>query len=219
MVYKNFIKPVLDRVCGFVALICLSPVLIIGIILAACSARGNPFFVHERPGYKGNLINVIKLKTMKDGNTAGGELVPNLKRITPIGRFLRAASIDELPQLFNVLKGELSLVGPRPLETWYLPHYSEEQMRRHDVKPGITGHAQVSGRNRISWEEKFKLDVQYVDECSFLFDVKILIKTVFKVFHIGDVNSGSGENQMDAFVEFGAEPKPKMTSREVLHEH
>lgn len=219
MIYKRSIKPVLDIIFGIVALIGLSPVLLIGIFLAAWSARGNPFFVHERPGYKGKLINVIKLKTMKDGNTANGELVPNLKRITPIGRFLRAASIDEIPQLFNVLKGELSLVGPRPLETWYLPHYSEEQMRRHDVKPGITGHAQVNGRNRLSWEEKFKLDVQYVDECSFLFDVKILIKTVFKVFHISDVNSASGENQMDAFVEIGATPKAKVNSKEFLREH
>ena len=199
--YKKFLKPVFDFVAAVIALIILSPLLIIGMILAAVSARGNPFFVHERPGYREHLIKVVKLKTMRDGLTQDGELLPNLKRITPIGKFLRTTSLDEIPQLVNVLKGELSLVGPRPLEVWYLPHYSAEQSRRHHVRPGITGLAQVSGRNRLSWEEKFKLDVQYVDEMSFLLDVKILFKTALKVFNTSEVYSDSSANTMDAFVE------------------
>lgn len=203
--YKNFFKPLFDFFAALVALVILSPLLLIGMLLAAISARGNPFFVHQRPGYKAQLINVVKLKTMRDGRTGEGKLLPNLERITPIGKFLRASSLDEIPQLLNVLKGDLSLVGPRPLETWYLPHYSAEQNRRHDVRPGITGLAQVNGRNRISWEEKFKLDVQYVDQISFFLDVKILFKTILKVFSTSEVYSDSSANTMDAFVDMPKE--------------
>lgn len=199
--YKDSVKPAFDFVAAIFALVLLSPLLLLGIVLAAVAARGNPFFVHQRPGYKEQLIKVIKLKTMTDGRTKDGELLPNLKRITPIGKFLRATSLDEIPQLINVLKGDLSLVGPRPLEIWYLPHYSQEQSRRHDVRPGITGLAQVSGRNRLSWQRKFELDVKYVDELSFLLDMKILFKTVRKVFSTSEVYSDSSANTMDAFVE------------------
>ena len=199
--YKNSVKPIFDFVVAIVGLALVSPLLLAAIVLAAIAARGNPFFVHQRPGYKEQLIGVIKLKTMRDGSTKDGQLLPNLKRITPIGKFLRATSLDEIPQLFNVLKGELSLVGPRPLEVWYLPHYSEEQSRRHDVRPGITGLAQVNGRNRLSWQRKFELDVKYVDEVSFVLDVKILFKTLLKVFSTSEVYSDSSTNTMDAFVE------------------
>ena len=203
--YRNLFKPFFDFLAALIALVILSPLLLVGIVLSAVSTRGNPFFLHERPGYQGRLIKVIKLKTMRDGRTENGELLPNLSRITPVGKFLRATSLDEIPQLVNVLKGEFSLVGPRPLEIWYLPHYSAEQNRRHDVRPGITGLAQVSGRNRLSWEEKFILDVKYVDELSFLLDIKILAKTVLKVFSTSEVNSNSSTNTMDAFVEMPTE--------------
>lgn len=197
--YQNFVKPVFDITAAAIGLVLLSPILLLGIFLAAVSARGNPFFVHERPGYKEQLLRVVKLKTMRDGLSRDGEPVPTLERITPIGRFLRSTSIDEIPQLLNVIKGELSLVGPRPLEVWYLPHYNNEQRRRHDVKPGITGLAQVNGRNALTWEQKFTLDVEYVDNVSFLMDLKILFKTVVKVLRMSDVNSGSSTETIEPF--------------------
>ena len=197
--YKNNVKPALDRIIACLLLIVLSPLLFAGFIAAAIDSRGNPIFRHTRPGLNEKPIQLLKFQTMKDEFDANGRQLSNIERITRIGRILRNTSIDELPQLFNVLEGSLSLVGPRPLQMWYLPHYTDEQRKRHSVRPGITGLAQVSGRNTLSWVEKFELDVQYVNTMSFWLDLKILAKTCSKVFSAGDINSSSG-NTMDAFV-------------------
>lgn len=153
----------------------------VSILLIIANKGTNIFFFQERPGYKGKIFKVIKFKTMTDERDAEGNLLPDEQRMTKIGRFIRSTSLDELPQLFNVLKGDMSLVGPRPLLPEYLPLYSKEQARRHEVRPGITGWAQVNGRNDISWKKKFELDVWYVDHCSFWLDMKILFLTVKKV--------------------------------------
>lgn len=199
--YRDLIKPVFDISGALIALLVLGPILVLGILLAAISTRGNPFFVHERPGLHGKIIKIYKLKTMRNEYSGSGSVTSNLNRVTPIGRFLRATSIDELPQLINVLQGKLSLVGPRPLMTWYLPHYTAEQNRRHNVKPGITGLAQISGRNALSWERKFELDGQYVDEQSLLLDLKILCRTALKIFSTAGINSGSEHFTVAPFVE------------------
>ena len=197
--YKTYFKPLLDKIIAIVLLLLLAPLLILGMLAASWSARGTPFFVHPRPGENEKTIRVIKLKTMKPEIAPDGRILGNVERTTPIGHFLRKTSIDEIPQLFNILKGELSLVGPRPLQMWYLPHYSPEQRIRHTVRPGITGLAQISGRNRLSWEQKFSLDRQYVEKQSFLFDMKILLLTPLRLFRTGEVNSSDG-NTMEAFV-------------------
>ncbi len=201
--YQKLIKPALDLLAACILLVLLSPVLIIGLLAAAFDTRGNPIFTHVRPGYREKPIKLFKLRTMRGEFDSNGNQLTNLQRVTRIGGFLRTTSIDELPQLLNVLLGEVSLVGPRPLEMWYLPHYSQEQRVRHEVKPGITGLAQVSGRNTLTWEEKFELDVRYVRSISFLLDVKILLLTCKKVFNSGEINSGKTKT-MEAFVE-----KPK----------
>lgn len=195
--YENFGKRLLDLIVALVALLILWPLILIVVIILVLVTRTNPFFVHVRPGFKEQPFGLIKLRTMVDSVDSGGA---NLSRITPFGKFLRSTSIDELPQLINVLKGELSLVGPRPLEMRYLPHYSEAQRRRHNVKPGITGLAQINGRNRLSWEQKFELDVEYVDTISFARDLKILAATFIKVVSMGGVNSGSTGNTVEPFV-------------------
>lgn len=197
--YPRYFKPTLDFCVAFILLVVLSPLLLLGVLIAAYSARGNPFFVHPRPGLHGQTIKLLKLKTMKPEIDASGRILGNLERITGPGNFLRTTSIDEIPQLFNVLKGDLSLVGPRPLQMWYLPHYNDFQKRRHNVRPGITGLAQIKGRNRLSWDEKFALDVQYVDTISFLLDIRILLLTPIKLLSIGDVKSGESDT-MEAFV-------------------
>ena len=198
--YKNCLKPVLDRLFACILLVLLSPLLVIGFIASAIDTRGNPVFRHTRPGLNEKPFRLLKFQTMRNEFDANGRQLSNIERITRVGRVLRSTSIDELPQLFNVLGGTLSLVGPRPLQMWYLPHYTDEQRKRHTVRPGITGLAQVSGRNALSWTEKFELDVQYVNSISFWLDMKILVKTCRKIFSAGDVNSGSG-NTMDAFVQ------------------
>lgn len=187
--YIKVIKPFFDFLAALCILIVLSPILLVSIILIKLSTGESAFFVHQRPGYKEKPIKVLKLCTMNNKRDANGVLLPNMERITKIGSFMRKSSIDELPQLINVLKGDLSLVGPRPLEMRYLPHYSEEQRKRHNVKPGITGYAQVNGRNKVSWEDKFKMDVWYVENVSFALDVKILFQTFIKVIKKDDVNS------------------------------
>ena len=199
MVYQKYVKPTLDFAIALVLLVALFPLLLFGMLVAAWGVRGNPFFVHPRPGLHGITINVLKLKTMKPEITAGGKILGNMERITSIGHFLRRTSIDEIPQLFNVLKGDLALVGPRPLQMWYLPFYTLEQQVRHTVRPGITGLVQVMGRNKLSWEEKFELDREYVSKLSFMLDLKILLLTPIKLFSSGEVNSGSS-NTMEAFV-------------------
>ncbi|MBF6609190.1 MAG: sugar transferase [Flavobacterium sp.] len=177
----GYLKRFLDALISFTALLLLSPLLITMILLLAVFQNGAVFFKQERPGKNGRIFGVIKFKTMKDTRDSSGNLLPDSERITGIGRFIRSTSIDELPQLINVLKGEMSLVGPRPLLVKYLPLYNEQQARRHEVRPGITGWAQVNGRNAISWEQKFEYDVWYVDNMSFSLDIKIIILTIKKV--------------------------------------
>jgi lipopolysaccharide/colanic/teichoic acid biosynthesis glycosyltransferase len=184
----HFFKRLIDFVAALIGLILLSPfILIIALVLAYVN-KGKPFFFQQRPGKDEKPIFIIKFKSMTDEKDADGKLLPDAKRITKAGAFIRKYSLDELPQLINVLKGDMSLVGPRPLLYKYIPLYSEEQRRRHKVRPGITGWAQVNGRNSISWTEKFKLDIYYVEHLSFLFDLKILVLTVLKVIKKEGVN-------------------------------
>ena len=181
--YKYFFKRVLDFTLSLIAIICISPILFVFIILLHFANKGaGVFFYQERPGKGGKLFKVIKFKSMTDEKDSDGVLLPNDQRVTKIGLFIRKFSIDELPQLLNVLKGDMSLIGPRPLLRRYLELYTPEQARRHEVRPGLTGWAQVHGRNNITWGEKFKLDVWYVDNCSFFLDVKIILLTLKSVF-------------------------------------
>lgn len=192
-IYKNFFKRVLDFLIALVGLVCVGWLLLIFIVLLHFANKGaGVFFLQERPGKDAKIFKVIKFKTMTDERDENGELLPDEKRVTKIGKIVRSTSIDELPQLINVLKGDMSLVGPRPLLIRYLPLYSPEQARRHEVRPGITGWAQCHGRNTISWGEKFKLDVWYVDHCSLWLDIKTLFITAKKVL----VREGiTGESQ------------------------
>ena len=176
------LKIILDKVVGILLLIIVCPIFLIVLLLLSFANSGKPFFTQLRPGKNGDIFRIIKFKTMNDKKDENGELYPDDIRLTTIGKIVRKTSLDELPQLLNVIKGDMSFVGPRPLLPEYLPLYSKEQARRHEVKPGITGWAQVNGRNAISWQEKFKLDVWYVDHQSFILDLKILFKTVKKVF-------------------------------------
>lgn len=182
--YQHFVKRLLDIVLSMSAIIVLSPLMIIvSVLLYFANEGAGVFFFQPRPGYKGKIFKVIKFKTMNDRKGPDGKLLLDTMRITPIGRFIRNTSLDELPQLFNVLKGDMSLIGPRPLLVKYLSLYSREQMRRHDVRPGITGWAQCHGRNAMTWQKKFELDVWYVDHISFLTDLTVIwdtIKTVVK---------------------------------------
>ena len=181
--YYNFTKRLVDFFVAFCALIVLAPLLlIIAIILCFANNGKCLFFLQERPGRHGKIFKVIKFKTMTDERDAEGNLLPDDRRLTKVGKFVRSTSIDELPQLINVLKGDMSFIGPRPLLPQYLPLYNKEQARRHEVRPGITGWAQVNGRNAISWVRKFELDVWYVDHCSFFLDLKIFFLTIKKVF-------------------------------------
>lgn len=196
--YPLFLKRVLDIILSFLGIMLLSPVLIILIIVLAISNNRTPFFFQKRPGKKGRTFTIIKFKTMTDEVDKNGELLSDFERMTKVGNFVRKYSLDEIPQLFSVLKGDMSLIGPRPLLISYLPLYNEEQARRHEVKPGITGWAQVNGRNSIGWDEKFKLDVHYVDNVSFLLDLKIFFMTILKVFKSEGINT-SNTNTMAAF--------------------
>ncbi|MTG98561.1 lipid carrier--UDP-N-acetylgalactosaminyltransferase [Myroides sp. BIT-d1] len=180
--YKCFLKRVFDFLAAFFGLLLLSPIFIIVMIGLAFANQGKPFFFQARPGRNERIFKIIKFKSMNDKKDVDGNLLSDAERLTAIGAFVRKTSLDEIPQLINVLKGDMSLVGPRPLRTYYLPLYSEEQKRRHEVRPGITGWAQVNGRNAISWTKKFELDVYYVKHISFLFDVKIFFLTIKKVF-------------------------------------
>lgn len=186
--YRKYFKRVLDVILALILLILLTPILLLIFVYLKFSSDGNVFYYQQRPGLNCMPFILIKFRTMTDDKDEFGRLLPNKLRITKFGAFLRKYSLDELPQLINVLKGDLSLVGPRPLEMRYLPLYNEEQIRRHDVKPGITGWAQINGRNELSWEEKFKLDIWYVEHLSFLLDIKILILTLIKVFKSEGVN-------------------------------
>ena len=194
--YAKFLKRFFDFTLSLLALIILSPILLILIIVGAIAMKGNPFFTQLRPGKKGKdgnekIFRLIKLRTMSNAKDKDGNLLPDEKRLTKYGKFLRSTSLDELPELINILKGEMSIVGPRPLLVKYLPYYTAEERRRHDVRPGLTGLAQVNGRNSVSWEERFKLDVEYVDHITFWNDIKILLGTVMAVFKREGINSAT----------------------------
>jgi undecaprenyl phosphate N,N'-diacetylbacillosamine 1-phosphate transferase len=190
-VYVSILKPLFDRLTAFAALIIASPILVWSVILLWFANKGNVWFLQERPGKDGKIFKVIKFKTMTDERDAQGNLLPDDKRLTAVGKFVRKTSLDELPQMINVLKGDMSIVGPRPLLVEYLPLYNQQQKRRHEVKPGITGWAQVNGRNTLDWPERFACDVWYVDHISFALDIKILFLTIVKVFKAEGVSSGT----------------------------
>ncbi|WP_299216966.1 sugar transferase [uncultured Aquimarina sp.] len=192
--YNSFIKRFLDFTLCFVGVLILSPIIMVLIILLAIANNGKPFFFQARPGKNGKVFKIVKFKSMNDKKDEKGELLPFEKRITKTGKFIRKYSLDEIPQLFNVIKGDMSLIGPRPLLVKYLPLYSDFQRKRHNVRPGITGWAQINGRNAISWDEKFKLDVWYTENLSFKLDLKIIFMTAKKVLFKEDINSGENVN-------------------------
>ena len=197
--YRDFFKRGIDFLIALVALVCISPVLaVVTIWLHFANKGAGEFFLQERPGLHGKIFKIIKYKTMTDERDAEGNLLPDKDRLTKVGKFVRSTSIDELPQLINVLKGDMALVGPRPLLPEYLPLYSIEQARRHEVRPGITGWAQCHGRNAITWADKFKLDVWYVNNCTFLTDIKILIRTINTVLNRNGI-SQEGNATMEPF--------------------
>ena len=193
--YKCFFKRLLDFTIVLIVLMCIWWLLaILAIWLHFANKGSGAFFFQERPGKDGKIFKVIKFKSMTDERDEQGRLLPDAKRLTRVGKFIRSTSLDELPQLINVLKGDMALIGPRPLLVQYLPLYNKEQARRHEVKPGITGWAQVHGRNTISWTDKFKLDVWYVDHCTLWTDIKIIFITIKKVICRADINNTSGQS-------------------------
>lgn len=188
--YKHFFKRLIDFILVLCVLLVIWPILLVITVWLHFANKGaGAFFTQDRPGKNGKIFKVIKYKTMTDERDAEGNLLPDADRLTKVGRFVRSTSIDELPQLINVLKGDMALIGPRPLLPQYLPLYSPEQARRHEVRPGITGWAQIHGRNAISWTKKFEYDVWYVDHCSFILDFKIIFLTINKVIRRSDINS------------------------------
>jgi len=198
-IYRDCIKRVMGFMLSLVALICLSPLLLVVAIWLHFANKGaGVFFFQDRPGKNGKIFKIIKFKTMTDERGVDGKLLPDDQRLTRVGRFVRSTSIDELPQLFNVFKGDMALIGPRPLLVDYLPLYSPEQARRHEVRPGITGWAQCHGRNSLSWSEKFSLDVWYVDHCSFLTDCQVILTTIKKVL-VRDGIAHEGQATMEKF--------------------
>ncbi len=181
--YSSFFKRLIDLIIVFCMLAIIGPILfLITLWLHFANKGAGAFFTQERPGRNGKIFKVIKFKTMTDERDVNGDLLPDEQRLTKVGKLIRSTSVDELPQLINVLKGDMALIGPRPLLPQYLPLYNKEQARRHEVRPGITGWAQVNGRNAISWAKKFELDVWYVDNCSFILDLRIIVLTIKKVF-------------------------------------
>lgn len=192
--YRNFFKRAIDVTASGCALLVLSvPLAAVTVWLHFANKGAGAFFFQERPGKNGKIFKICKFKSMTDERDANGELLPNEQRITKVGNFIRKTSIDELPQLWNVLKGDMSLIGPRPLPVRYLELYNERQAHRHDVRPGISGWAQVNGRNNITWGQKFEYDVYYVENISFMFDLRILFKTIQKVFASADINAGDNK--------------------------
>ena len=191
--YKKFAKPLLDYILAFCFILALSPVFLILIIMIHINMGAPVIFRQQRPGLLGTPFMMFKFRSMTDARDTVGNLLPDKERMTRLGNFLRKTSLDELPELLNILKGDMSLIGPRPLAMAYLPYYTAEEMKRHDVKPGITGWAQVNGRNSLTWEEKFKLDLEYVNNCSFLLDLKIFILTIISVLRRSDIGErGTG---------------------------
>lgn len=209
--YARFWKRLLDFLLALTALLVLSPLLLLLTVAGAVAMRGNPFFAQPRPGRGERIFRLIKFRTMSDRRDASGALLPDGERLNGYGRFLRKTSLDELPELFNILVGQMALVGPRPLLTAYLPLYSEEQHHRHDVRPGLTGYAQVHGRNAVPWEERFRMDVWYTQNITFRLDCRIMLDTVRVVFRHDGIGSGTSETMepftgnRTAAVEVGAE--------------
>ena len=197
--YAKFLKRVLDFTLSLIALIVLSPILLVLTILGAVKMKGNPFFTQPRPGKGEKIFKLIKFRSMTCETDADGNPLPDDVRLTGYGKLLRSTSLDELPELINILKGDMSIVGPRPLLVRYLPRYNAEQRRRHEVRPGLTGLAQINGRNTISWEEKFRMDVEYVDHITFWGDMKIIWGTVAKVLKRSDISSSTSET-MEEFM-------------------
>lgn len=187
--YKSVVKRILDLILSLAGFIILLPIFLFLTIFLAIANNGKPFFFQQRPGKNNKAFKVVKFRTMNDKKDSNGDLLTDRERLTSVGRFVRKTSLDEIPQLLNVIKGDMSLVGPRPLLTEYLPLYDNEQARRHEVRPGITGWAQVNGRNAISWQEKFRLDVWYVDHISLVLDIKIICLTIIKVFKSEGITS------------------------------
>ncbi len=202
--YANFFKRVIDFILSLIAIIVLSPVLLMFIVIGIAVMKGNPFFLQERPGKIGKdgkekIFKLIKFRTMTNSKSENGDLLPDESRLVPYGRFLRNTSLDELPSLLNIIKGDISICGPRPLLVKYIPLYSQEQRRRHEVRPGLTGYAQAYGRNSLSWEEKFQKDVYYVDNISLWFDIKIILKTITTVLSGNGITSETSVT-MEEFV-------------------
>ena len=209
--YAKYIKRLLDFLLSLIALTVLSPFLLVLSIVGAIVMKGNPFFVQERPGKNEKIFKLIKFRTMTCEKDENGKLLPDKDRLTKYGRILRATSIDELPELINILIGNMSIVGPRPLGIKYLPYYTETEKHRHDVLPGLTGLAQVRGRNNLSWEEKFAYDIEYVNNISLLLDIKIIFETVVKVFKREGI--GQGEQRP---VSLHIEREAKLREKEVV---
>ncbi len=189
--YKKYLKPLIDITIALIGFVILSPIFLTVTVLLFIANQGKPFFFQERPGKNERIFKIIKFKTMNDKKDDNGNLLPDAQRLTKVGSFVRKTSLDEIPQLLNVINGDMSLVGPRPLLVEYLPLYNQQQKRRHLVKPGITGWAQVNGRNAISWDQKFNLDIWYVDNLSLLIDIKIIFLTIKKVFKSEGISSSS----------------------------
>ncbi|KUG13363.1 UDP-galactose phosphate transferase [Elizabethkingia sp. HvH-WGS333] len=198
MFYRNYLKRIIDFIIAFIAIIILLPIFVILIVILYFANDGNPFFCQQRPGLNERIFKIVKFKTMNDKKDSEGNLLPDSKRLTKVGLFVRKTSLDEIPQLINVLKGDMSLIGPRPLLPQYLHLYDEIQKRRHEVRPGITGWAQVNGRNAISWTKKFELDVWYVDHISFMTDMEVFFMTFKKVFKSEGI-SQKGQATMEMF--------------------
>lgn len=188
-IYAKIVKRILDFVLSFLAIVILSPFIIIFSLIGAVLMRGNPFFIQERPGKNEKIFKLIKFRTMTNKKDRNGNLLPDEQRLTAYGKFLRSTSIDEIPELINILKGDMSIIGPRPLLVKYLPLYNTYQKHRHDVRPGLTGYAQVHGRNTLSWKQKFEMDIKYVEHITFIGDLKILAETVKKVIKRDGISS------------------------------
>ncbi len=199
LTYRKIVKRFLDFLLSFLAIIILSPLLLILTILGAIKMKGNPFFTQERPGLHEKIFKLIKFRTMTNEKDGNGELLPDEKRLIPYGKFLRSTSLDELPELFNIIIGQMAIIGPRPLLVRYLPRYNAFQHRRHEIRPGLTGYAQAHGRNTLSWEEKFKLDVWYVDNLSFKVDVGVFAATIKSVLKHEGINSETSAT-MEEFI-------------------
>ena len=197
--YAKYFKRILDFVLSLLALLALSPLLLVLTILGVVKMKGNPFFTQARPGKNEKIFKLIKFRSMTCETDAQGNLLPDEVRLTRYGRLLRSTSLDELPELVNILKGDMSIVGPRPLLVRYLPRYNRQQRRRHEVRPGLTGLAQINGRNAITWEEKFRMDVEYVDNITFWGDMKIIWGTVVKVLRRADISSATSDT-MEEFM-------------------